>query len=174
MDEEYLKLFRQQKQTQNENLNETKNFDQWQRLNETPNTQQYNINENINDGWNTSDFVIEKRINGVPQQNNNPYGGGNRRRNRVGGGGLNGLDQYLDDDDLNEVVRQPKVQPVQQQILQPPVVQNVKDVDVVSVDMFENMNSNALLTFAHKKISQINVNNVSNNLDDRKITYLNS
>jgi len=184
MDEEYLKLFQQQNQqyAQNENLNEkpqwqnlnetTKNFDQWQSLNETPNTQQYNINENLNDGWNTADFVIEKRVNGVQQQNNNPYGGNPRRRPQ--GGGLNGLDGFIDeDDDLREFVKQPQVQP-QQQILAPPPVQNVQDADVVSVDMFENMNANALLTLANGKLSRINVNNVTNSVEDRQVRFLNS
>ena len=132
-------------------------------INETPDTTQY------------ENFHIEKRVNGVPQQNNNPYGGGNRRRNR-GGQNLNGLDQYMDDDDnLNEVVRQHRPQPqVQTPVLTPPPVQNVNDVDVVSVAMFENMNSNALLTLANGKMSQINVNNVTNNVDDRQVKFLNS
>ena len=78
MDEEYLKLFGKQKPEQEENLNETKQTwenlskprqqNQWQNINETPDLSQYNINENVNDGWGTLDVQIETRVNGVPQQ----------------------------------------------------------------------------------------------------------
>ena len=184
MDEEYLKLFGNKPQ-QSENLNETKQTwenlnkpqqNQWQNLNETPNTQQYNINENVNDGWGTMDFVIEKRVNGVPeqQQNNHPYHSNPRRRNH--GGGLNGLDMYADED-LREVVRQPQIQQIEKgpvEMMAPPVVENIKDVEIVSVDLFENMNSNALLTLANGKLARIDVSKVTNNASDTKVTFLNS
>ena len=176
MDEEYLRLFREQ---QNNNLNETSQWEnlnsnrnnQWERLNETPDNKQFNINENVNDGWNTEDFVVETRVNGVvqTQQNNNPYGA-NRRRNR-GGANLNGLDQYLDDEDfenINEVIRQPKMQ---QSVATP--VENLYDSDVVSVDMFENMNSNALLTL-NNRISTIDPRRVTTQVSDRQVRIINS
>ncbi len=179
-EEEYLRLFNQKPEEKFENLNETKQTwenlnkqqqNQWQNLNETPNTQQYNINENVNDVWGIQDFQIESRINGVPQQQNHPYHSNPRRRNK--GQNLNGLDDYLDDD-LREVVKAPVVQPVQQ-ILAPPTVDNIRDVDVVSVDMFENMNCNALLTLANGKLSRIDVSKVTNNVNETIVTgFLNS
>lgn len=181
MDEEYLKLFK--KENKDENLNETKQNpwenlnnpqqNQWQKLNEVgKDAQQYNVKENVNDGWSTQDFVIEKRVNGIPQQNNDPYTQRNRRNKQPD---PNGLNQFMDDDDLREVVKQPV--PVQQgpsEILAPPVVQSIKDVEVVSVDMFENMNSNALLTLANGKLARIDVSKVTNNASDTKVTFLNS
>jgi len=182
-EEEYLRLFNQKPEENFENLNETKQTwenlnkpqqNQWQNLNETPNTQQYNMNENVNDGWVTMDFQIEQRINGVPQQQNHPYHSNTRRRNQ--GQNLNGLDDYLDDDNLNEVVRQPVDEHiVETPVMAPPSVENIRDVDIVSVDMFENMNCNALLTLANGKLSRIDVSKVTNNVNETIVTgFLNS
>lgn len=185
MDEEYLKLFKQQ-QNQDENLNEIKQNNpwenlnkpkqnpQWQKLNEVDkSSQQYNINENVNDGWGTLDFQIETRVNGIPQQQNHPYH--HSKRNKANN--PNDLNQFIDDEDLRKVVKTSNVQQVQQgpaEILPPPVVQNIKDVDIVSIEMFENMNSNALLTLANGKLARIDASKVTNDLDDRQVRSLGS
>jgi len=187
MDEEYLKLFQKQnEQKQEENLNETvqpqtwENLskprvqqNQWQNLNETPNTKQYNVNENVNDGWGTLDVQVETRVNGVVQNNpNQQQMRPNPRRHQQAD--PNGLNQFMEDD-LREVVRQPAPQqPVQPAPLAPPPVQDVKDVDVVSVDMFENMGSNAMITFANGKLASVDPKKVTNNAADRKVTFLKS
>jgi hypothetical protein len=184
MDEEYLNLF---KKTQNdENLNETtqnqnqyenlqKREEQWQNLNEVQqDARRYQTNENLNDGWGNLDIQIETRRNGVPQQRQEQQLQPNSRRHRNAGQNLNGLDQFLDEEDLREVVKQPKPVEKQPVILEPPRVENIKDADVVSVEMFENMNSNALLTLANGKISQIDPNKVTNNQSDRQVRYIKS
>ena len=127
-----------QQQTPYQNLNEINNQNQWQRLNETPDVSQYQIDENVNGGWGTNDIQVETRVNGIEQQHNtSPFQ--QRRRNPRGGKNLNGLDDYIDDDiSLNEVIKQPT------QIInetQP----NVDDVDVVSIEMFESMNQRGLM-----------------------------
>ena len=140
-DEEYLKLFEQidnQKEKGSQLLRETPNYNNMPNLNETPVNKQYNINENLNDGWNL-DFQIETRVNGVPQQNNNPY----QQQRRKAINDPNGLTQYMDDN-LNEVYRQPQVipQPTQETFRSaelPSVNENFNSVDVVSVEMFEKM-----------------------------------
>jgi hypothetical protein len=175
MDEDYLNLFKQNNQNNGfQKLNETTNYEQWENLNEKPN-QQYNIYENVNDGWSTDSFVVETRINGIPQtQNPNQLRPNSRRHMQVD---PNGLNQFIDeDDDLREVKRNPYQQPVQpvQQTIQPPQVADIKDVDVVSIDMFENMNSNALLTLANNRISKIDVSKVTNTADDRQVRFLGS
>ncbi|NPV12957.1 MAG: hypothetical protein HPY57_14420 [Ignavibacteria bacterium] len=186
MDEEYLKLFKHNQE--DENLNETKQNQQWENLNKPKqnqwqklneidkSAQQYNVNENANDGWGTLDFQIETRINGVPQQQqNHPFL--HLKQNRKAND-PNGLNQYINDDyDLREVVKQPNVQQVQQgpiEILIPPVVQDIKNIDVVSIEMFENMNSNAMLTLANKKINQIDLSKVTNQQEDRQVRFLDS
>jgi len=171
MEEEYLNLFKQNNGFQK--LNETPNNEQWENLNEKPN-QQYNIYENVNDGWGTLDVQIETRINGIPQtQNPNQLRPNSRRHMQVD---PNGLNQFIDeDDDLREVKRNLYQQPVQQpvqQTIQPPQVADIKDVDVVSIDMFENMNSNALLTLVNNRISKIDVSKVTNTVDDRQVRFL--
>ena len=176
MDEEYLKLFgpnqnnRHQEQ-QWENLN-SKPGQQWEKLNETPNNNQYNINENLNEGWGTLDVQIESRVNGIQQNQRQPYYGNRRRRGGLNGPNLNGLDAFLDDDeDLREVVKTPKLN----EIMSPPQIsQNISDVDIVSIDLFESVNTNALLTLANKKVGQIDPSKVTNSMDDRKITFLGS
>ena len=145
--EEYLRIFHNvENPRQQENLNETKKQEQWQSLNETPDVSQYKIEENVNGGWGTEDFQIESRVNGVQQErNSNPFQHQQRRKpNR--GKNLNGLDQFIDDDDnLNEVVQQPKTQPKTQAIETGPTP-NIEDADVVSLEMFERMNNNGLMS----------------------------
>jgi len=170
MTEEYLKLFNniETKNNQWDNLNETQQpqqpqqqqnqwgqsqQNQWgQSLNETPDVSQYNINENINDGWGTNKFQVETRVNGIPNPTNNlneiqntPYQTRNQRRRNNQSQNLNGLDQFLDDDDLNEVLVNKHTQSVNE-ILQHPTVDNLEDHDVITVEMFERMNTNAFLT----------------------------
>ena len=152
MDEEYLKLFeqinKQDNNQQNQMLKETPNYNNMPNLNETPNTKQYSRNENLNDGWGNLDFQIEKRINGVPQQNNNPYQQ-QRRRNRPLND-PNGLFQYMDDENLNEVYRQPT--PIQ--ITHPVadttqlILENIQNVDVVSVELFNKINESAFISLS--------------------------
>jgi len=183
MDEEYLKLFgnqpQQPQQQSPQNLNETQTWEnltkprkeqnnQWQNLNETPNTQQYNINENLNDGWGNLDIQVETRVNGVQQQPNQQQMNPNPRRHMKAD--PNGLNQFMDDD-LREVVKPPAPAPVQQPMTPPPV-QNVQEVDVVSIEMFENMNSNAMMTFANDRMAKINPNDVKNNADDRQVRFI--
>jgi hypothetical protein len=180
-DQEYLRLFNIKPQS--ENINETNrewvnlnklNNEQWQSLNETPNTQQYNINENLNEGWNTADFVVETRINGQQQNKSypefNPYGIPPRKRQS--GANLNGLDQYSDDDNINEIYRQPIAQ--QPQVIQPPQVQNLEDADVVSIEMFENMNSNAMISLARKKFDNLDASKVTTTVQETQVRFLNS
>jgi len=180
-DQEYLRLFNIQPQAENlnetnqgwENLSRTNN-QQWQSLNETPSTQQYNINENLNDGWNTADFVVETRINGQQQNKTypdfNPYGTPPRRRQT--GANLNGLDQYSDDDNINEVYRQPIAQ--QPPVIQPPQVENIGGADVVSIEMFENMNSNAMISFARKRFDGLDASKVTTTVQETQVRFLNS
>ena len=163
MDNEYLKLFGQQPNNQQENLNETKQNKQWENLNETPDLSQYNINENVNDGWGNLDIQIETRINGVNQTNQPNQLQPNSRRHRNNGPNLNGLDQYIDDEPLREVVQH-----------QQPIVENIQDVDTVSIEMFENMNSDALLTLANRKINNIDTSKVSNNVQPTTVNFLKS
>lgn len=177
MDEEYLKLFKKQQgenlnekiQTDNENLQKQ---DPWQKLNEVQqDPQKYNLNETVNDGW--SNLQIETKINGVPQQNTQQLQPNSRRHKNVGQN-LNGLDAFLDEEDLREVVKQPKVDKGPAEIMAPPLVENVKDADIVTVEMFENMNSNALLTLANKKVQSMNPNNATNGPQGTKVTFLKS
>jgi len=184
MDEEYLKLFKQNQQGENlnetkqnqqwENLNKPQQQNQWQQLNEVDKSaQQYSVKENANDGWGTMDFQIETRVNGVPQQQNHPYHHSNRR-NKVAD--PNGLNQFMDDD-LREVIKNPKSQQVEQgpsEILAPPVVQNIQDVEIVSIEMFENMNTNAILILANGKLARIDPKNVKTTSEDRQVRFLGS
>jgi len=143
-DEEYLKLFGKKPV---ENLNETKQNQQWENLNETPDLSQYNINENVNDGWGNLDIQIETRVNGEQQQIQPNQLRPNSRRHR-GGQNLNGLDDFIDDEPLlREVVQQP--------VIQEPIIENLQETDIVSIEMFESMNSEALLTLANNKISNL-------------------
>ncbi len=182
MDKDYLDLFK--KEYQDENLNEkiqhnpNENLQQqnpWQKLNEVQqDPQNYRINENLNDGWGNLDIQIETRVNGVPSQNTQQLQPNSRRHRNVGQN-LNGLDSFLDDEDLREVIKQPK--PVEQgpsEIMAPPVVESIEHADVVSVEMFENMNSNALLTLANKKVQSLNPNNATNVAQPTQVRFLGS
>lgn len=182
MDQDYLDLFK--KTQQGENLNEKaqpqegenlqKKQDPWQKLNEVQqDSQRYRTNENVNDGWGNLDIQTETRINGIPQQKQYQQLHPNSRRHGQVGENLNGLDQFLEKEDLREVVKQPK--PVEQgpsEIAAPPVVENVQDADVVSVEMFENMNSNALLTLANKKVQTLDPTKATNQHQDRQVRFL--
>lgn len=175
-EEEYLNLFKKIKNDENslnekkdewQSLNETPNMNQWESLNETPNMNQYNINENINDGWGTQDFQVETRINGIPQQRNQQQYQQPRRRKNMND--PNGLNQYLEEN-LNEVVQH-------NDIPQPsPVNENINDTDVVSVELFNRINENAMLTLAGKSnnvIQRTDTSRMTNN-DDRKIRIIKS
>lgn len=170
-DEEYLKLFKQVNENKDDEetpmLKETPNYSGLPNLNETPDTSKYRVDENVNDGWNMQ-FQTETRVNGVKQQSNNPY----QQTHRSRGGGLkndpNGLGQYIDDDDVNEVYRQPKVQRPIQQPQQPiqqvqPVVEKLnefKEVDVVSVELFERWNEAYFINFAQtENFQKLIINN---------------
>ena len=132
----------QQNQENNQNnwqqLNETPNYNQnnWQQLNETPKSN-YNINENLNDGWDNN-FQVETKVNGINvDQNQNQNQMINARMNHKKDN-LNGLNQFVDDDSLNEVYQtQPQI---------PQVNEKTEDQDVVSVELFERMNQNAMLS----------------------------
>jgi len=147
--EEYLRIFHGIENPEQQNLNETKQQEQWQSLNETPDVSQFKIEENVNCGWGTEDFQIESRINGVQQQrNSNPFQHQQRRKPNRGGQNLNGLDQFIDDDDnLNEVVQQQKPTTSTSSDF----TEKIEDQDIVSVEMFERMNNNGLMTL-HQKI----------------------
>ena len=159
-DEEYRQLFAdvQQKEQQGfgvsennipqqqnpyNNLNEVYggNQQQLQSLNETPDVSQYKIDENLNGGWGTNDFQVETRVNGVPQQNS-PYQHQQRRKPKSKD--LNGLEQFLvgdEDQNLNEVVQHNDA-----------LIQAVdhSDPDVITLEMFEQMNTNAMLSLNNK------------------------
>lgn len=164
-EEEYLKLFNQDKV---ENLNEKTQNESWQKLNEVQKDSQIHINENINDGWNSLDIQFETRINGISQNNIQQLQPNSRRHKNIGQN-LNGLDVFLEEDDLREVVKQPKVEQVHTSI-----VENINNTDIVSIEMFESMNTNALLTLANKKVQSLNSANATNIEQEIKVTYLNS
>jgi len=141
--EEYLALFENiNKNNSKENwqqLNETPNHTEnnWQQLNETP-KYNYNINENINDGWDNN-IQIETKINGVQVRTNQSNQMINARMNYKKED-LNGLNQFVDDDNINEVYQQPKIPKI------PQVTEKIEDQEVVSVELFEKMNQHAMLS----------------------------
>ena len=98
----------------------------------------------MNGGWGTDEFQVETRINGVQQPNQNSIHQHQNRRNR-NKPDLNGLNQFIDDDDLNEVYKQPKMENIP-----PSVNEHLEDQDIVSVELFEKMNANAMLTLNNK------------------------
>ena len=178
-EQEYLDLFKHQ--NVGENLNETsqqpQNYQNYQNLNETPDLSQYERMENLNDGWGSVDLDIqtETRIDGVVQnqgyqqyQQLQP----NSRRHRNTGPNLNGLDGFIDpDDDLREVVKAPVMQPA---AAVPVATENIKDVDVVSVAMFENMNSEALIGFSNRILSNMDTSKVTNSGSETTVRFLKS
>jgi hypothetical protein len=137
--EEYLALFENNdRNKQYTKLNETPNYNQnnWQQLNETPKSN-YNINENVNDGW--DDIQFETKINGVHVRSNQTNQMINARM-KYKKDDLNGLNQFIDDDNLNEVYKQPQASQI------PQVTEKIEEQDVVSVELFEKMNQNAMLS----------------------------
>jgi hypothetical protein len=137
--EEYLALFENNdRNKQYTKLNETPNYNQnnWQQLNETPKSN-YNINENVNDGW--DDIQFETKINGVHVRSNQTNQMINARM-KYKKDDLNGLNQFIDDDNLNEVYKQPQVSQI------PQITEKIEEQDVVSVELFEKMNQNAMLS----------------------------
>jgi len=142
MNEEYLKAFKQVQENNNSEeelkpLNETPQYDDMESLNETPDLSQYQINENLNDGWNID---CEIKVNGVPQTNSNPYIQQNKKRKPAND--PNGLNQFIGENSLNEVISYPKPQQIHN--LQGPQTQRFEDVEVVTWEMFENINYKAL------------------------------
>jgi len=114
---------------------------QYQSLNETPDVSQYKIDENLNGGWGTNEFQVETRINGVEQQNS-PFQ--HQQRKKPKSQDLNGLEQFLvgdEDKNLNEVVQHndASIKPVDD-----------SDSDVMTLEMFKQMSTNAMLTLNNK------------------------
>ena len=91
LDEEYLKSFKKVHENENkedklESLNETPNYKNLESLNETlggnyknleslnetPDLNQYEIKENLNDGW-SKNLDVEVKVNGVKQKNSVSY-----------------------------------------------------------------------------------------------------
>lgn len=133
--EEYLALFENNDRKQYNKLNETPNYNQnnWQQLNETPKSN-YNITENLNDGWDNN-FQVETKINGITVNQNHQMINSRMKYKKED---LNGLNQFVDDDMLTEDYQQP--------IAIPQVTEKIVDQDVVSVELFERMNQNAMLS----------------------------
>ncbi|MCK9446051.1 hypothetical protein M0Q50_04075 [bacterium] len=178
-EEEYLALFKKINEDNGFeskiNLNMNQSYDnintsqnQWQSLNETPTYQ--NVNENVNDGWNNMDFVVETRLNGSIQHNNNQQQYQSRRNRQTFD--PNGLNQYMDDDNLNEVYKQPI-----QSIPQPQQInENLNNTDIVSVELFNRINENVMLTLAGKSkqvIQNVNLDRVSY-MTESKVRFINS
>ena len=148
-DQEYLKLFEQIKK-ENQSMIETKNYyyeelrNSGQMLKETPNYSNYNNfkNQNINEirkqnysqDYNLNEFNIETRIDG---QNINEV----RRQEKENR--LNEVMQKMRDERLNEVK-----QAQERQLLNEVV--NFKDVNVVTLDMFEKARYNSMMQVANQ------------------------
>lgn len=141
-EKEYLELFNKIKNKKEEykslnnkndndlpSLNETPNYNDLPKLNETP-SNNYNINENLNDGWNI-DFQFETRVNGV-KQSSDPYKQQKRRTNEE------------KQENLNEVLRERNNQ-----------IYNEKvdlDNDVVSLEQFNQMRRNSMMSIVNRII----------------------
>ncbi len=160
--EEYLALFKKIKgkdvdqPQQNQLLRETPNYEQYENLNEVqrqPQPQNFNMN----------DFNIETKVNGQRINEANP----------------NGLNQFIDDN-LNEVrrhVKQERLNEVKQNNEQNTLISkqqqhlenlkrkesereleklnenvNFKDVDIVTLEMFNKANYNSMMQVANKVI----------------------
>lgn len=178
MDEEYLKLFSQiskedtddedisdsrtdysqfenlsKPNPQNNMLKETPNTSYFQQynMNETPDVSQYKIEENLNDGWDMN-FQFETRINGEVVKDS-PAPAAPPRFNRRQAADPNGLNKYLEEENLNEVYRPEKEKSINEVIseqneLVGPVNEDLSDVAVVSVALFEKINNKAFLGLA--------------------------
>ena len=147
MNEDYLNLFRNIQENKGEEemkpLNETPNYDNLNSLNETPDVSQYQIQENVNDGWDPNYVQFETRVNGIIQQPNQTQQPVRKKRDNLD---LNGLNQFLEEDNLNEVVRHQQTK----QLTGPQTTEGFKEVEVVSVEMFERMSQQALLPLGQK------------------------
>lgn len=144
MDKDYLKLFENMEDKNNKDefkmIKETPDFQNYNNapsLNETPDVSKFNINQNLNDGWGVNfDVQFETRINGEVQRSNNIYEQRrSRRRNNVNED-LNGLNKYLEEDNLNEVIRHNQ-QTQQNKRLD-------LSGDVVTLEMFNEMRRQAM------------------------------
>lgn len=133
MNDEYLRSFMQVQENESklESLNEVPNWNNLESINETPDLSQYEINENLNDGWNID---CEVRVNGERLENSNPYIQQQKRKRK---NDPNGLNSFMEDS-INEVYQQNTITPSVS------VNGSFKDVDVVSWDLFENINHQAL------------------------------
>lgn len=162
-DPEYLKLFKNVNKKEDENLNEKKqdfsqyenlskkNYDGFQRLIETP-QHNYNISENLNDGW-KDEFTIEVRANGVTQKPNTPFQMPTKKYQKSD---PNGLNQFIDEDeDLREIYKPAIPQPQVTRTGGIPQPMNINEklteVDVVTLEMFERINNAAFITLANSK-----------------------
>lgn len=131
MDEKYLNLFKNQQEA---------NQNEWENINETPDYSSYN--DDVNETFDNFDFQIETKINGVnvsPTQQLTP----NSRNFNINSKNLNGLDQFSDKDDLRENYRYKQQHNIQK-------TENINDVGVVSVEMFEKIITNTFLTLVNK------------------------
>jgi len=142
--EEYLNLFKKIQEDgdddQNQelqNLNETPNYNEYQNPEKTQNFSQfqnmnevrredYTINEQANDAWSQS-IEIETRIDGqvVKRGNANPDPYAQRKKQND----PNGLGQFLEEDNLNEVIR-PKVNTNQQHVQNNQETEHESDINV--------------------------------------------
>lgn len=118
-------------------LTDQKKYDQteYKSLNETP-VYNYNINENLNDGWDKN-FSFEVRVNGelITEQ---PYHGMRMNKNKKQD--LNGLNKYLDEEDLLTEQYNYK------DINKPSSSNSFNNVSIVSLELFERINKNDILS----------------------------
>ncbi len=148
-DQEYLNLFKKinKKELTFEQLREnTNNLNGYQLITETPNYQNYgnlnnfqknNLNEvqrnNYSQDYNINEFNIETRING---QNINE---------------IREIRREEKENRLNEVMKQIRDQQTQEMKKSENLNENInfKDVDVVSLDMFDRARYNSMLKIAN-------------------------
>ena len=146
LNEDYLNLFRNIQENKEEEelkpLNETPQYGDLPSLNETPDVSSYQIQENVNDGWDPNYVEFETRINGVVQNSHNQ----NPIRKKKKDLDPNGLNQYLAEENLNEVVRTQSTPT----LTDPQPTGNFQEVEVVSVEMFEKINKQALIPLGQK------------------------
>lgn len=123
---EYLKLFNNlNKEEKYEMLKETPQYDNLEKLYETP-IYKESIKENVNDGWNDK-FHIEKVINGRKLKND-----------------PNGLNQFLDPDDLREDYRgNNKFDNITSEQLNEKI--DFSNMNIVDVNTFNMANNNCFI-----------------------------
>lgn len=172
MDEEYLKLFSQINGDSNpekneddtkfsdrvdysqfENLSKPRN-NQFERLNETPDVSKFQINENLNDGWDRNfQFQFETRINGE-LMSSTPPPAPTFTRKRQSFDDPNGLNKYLIEENLNEVYKNPMQdmhvikEVMSHDLTGPHLTESFDEVGIVSVELFNRINSKAFLSLA--------------------------